>query len=262
MTSIPAPFSTFDLTGRTAVITGGSRGLGRETTLAFARAGADVLISSRRVESCEALAREVRETTGRRAVVHAAHAGKWDEIDGLAAAAYEAFDRVDVLVNNAGMSPFYETPSTVTEELWRKVVDVNLTGPFRLSALIGERMVADGGGSIINVSSAAANAPHGGVIPYAAAKAGLNAMTQAYARAFGPTVRVNAVLPGAFLTDISKAWDMEEFERHAAGFALRRGGEAHEIVGTMLYLASDASSYTTGALLAVDGGYVLPGDAG
>ncbi|MCW3017466.1 MAG: 3-oxoacyl-ACP reductase [Solirubrobacterales bacterium] len=256
------PFAAFDLTGRTAVVTGGSRGLGRHTVLALAAAGADVLISSRRQESCEALADEVRRDTGRAAYAHACHVGKWDEVDGLAAAAYEHLGRVDILVNNAGMSPFYDTPQDITEELWHKVIDVNLTGPFRLTALIGARMAQDGGGSIINISSAAATAPHAGVIPYAAAKAGLNAMTMAYARAFGPTVRVNAVLPGAFFTDVSKHWDMGRFEREADGFALRRGGDPEELVGTMLYLASDASSYTTGALLPVDGGYLLPADAG
>jgi NAD(P)-dependent dehydrogenase (short-subunit alcohol dehydrogenase family) len=256
------PFAKFDLSGRTAVVTGGSRGLGRHTVLALAAAGADIVISSRRLEPCEELAAEVRETTGRRAFAHAAHMGRWADVDGLAEAAYEHLGRVDVLVNNAGMSPFYDTPKDVTEALWHKVIDVNLTGPFRLTALIGPRMAADGGGSIVNVSSVAATAPHAGVIPYAAAKAGLNAMTQAYARAYGPTVRVNAILPGAFFTDVSRHWDMEAFEREARGFALERGGDPEEMVGTMLYLASDASSYTTGALLNVDGGYVLPADAG
>jgi NAD(P)-dependent dehydrogenase (short-subunit alcohol dehydrogenase family) len=252
----------FSLEGRKAVITGGSRGLGRATALAFAEAGADVLISSRKQESCEEAAAEIRERTGREAIAHAAHAGNWDQLGGLVDRAYEAFGKLDVLVNNAGMSPLYEKPDTISEELWDKVLAVNLKGPFRLCALIGKRMVADGGGSIINVSSAGALAPHAGVIPYAAAKSGLNALTEAFARALGPSVRVNAILPGTFLTDISDHWDMEEFEREANGFALRRGARPEEIVGSMLYLASDASSYTTGALLEVDGGYVLPPDSG
>jgi NAD(P)-dependent dehydrogenase (short-subunit alcohol dehydrogenase family) len=259
---VPSRLSRFDLTGRTALVTGGSRGLGRETVLALAEAGADVLIASRRVESCERVAAEVRRRTGRRAVAHACHVGRWDEVTALAETAYETFGRVDILVNNAGMSPLYDTPASVTEALWDKVLDVNLKGPFRLTALVGERMARDGGGSIVNVSSVAAIAPHGGVIPYAAAKAGLNAMTQAFARALGPAVRVNAVLPGAFLTDVSRAWDMERFAREARGFALRRAGAPEEIVGTLLYLASDASSYTTGALVEVHGGYLLPPDAG
>jgi NAD(P)-dependent dehydrogenase (short-subunit alcohol dehydrogenase family) len=250
----------FDLTGKVALVTGGSRGLGAETVRAFAAAGADVVIASRDADSCRALAEEIERETGRRALAHACHVGRWAEVEGLAEAAFAAFGRVDVLVNNAGMSPLYEDVADVTEELWRKVIDVNLSGPFRLCALVGSRMARDGGGSIINVSSVAATHPAPEVIPYAAAKAGLNAITQAFARAFGPTVRVNAVLPGTFLTDISKAWDMEAFERRAQAYALRRGGEPGEIVGTMLYLASEASSYTTGSLLTVDGGYLLVGE--
>jgi NAD(P)-dependent dehydrogenase (short-subunit alcohol dehydrogenase family) len=245
----------FDLHGRTALVTGGSRGLGRETVLAFARAGADVMIVSRKQQACDALAEEVRSTTGRRAIAHACHVGRWAELERLVEHAYEELGRVDVLVNNAGMSPLYEDLGSVSEELWRKVLDVNLTGPFRLSALIGPRMAADGGGSIINVSSVAAEYPQASSVPYAAAKAGLNAITLGCARAFGPSVRVNAVLPGTFLTDIAAHWDTERFEREAREFALQRGAQPHEIAGTMLYLASDASSYTTGALLRVDGGY-------
>jgi NAD(P)-dependent dehydrogenase (short-subunit alcohol dehydrogenase family) len=160
------------------------------------------------------------------------------------------------------MSPVYDTPADVSEELWDKVIAVNLKAPFRLTALVGPRMAEAGGGSIVNVSSIAAEMPHGRVLPYAAAKAGLNALTLGYARAFGPQVRVNAIMAGTFLTDISAHWDMERFEREAEGFALKRGANPDEIIGTMLYLASDASSYTTGAVLRVDGGYLLPGDAG
>ena len=131
---------------------------------------------------------------------------------------------------------------------------MNLKGPFRLTALVGERMAAGDGGSIINVSSTASIRPTPNVIPYAAAKAGLNAMTEAFALAYGPKVRVNCIMPGPFLTDISKAWDMPAFERQAKGFALRRGGDPDEIVGAAIYFASDASSFTTGAILRIDGG--------
>jgi len=246
--------ATFDLTGRTAVVTGGSRGLGRHTVLAFAEAGADVLISSRRQESCEELAQEVRDRTGRRAFAHATHVGKWDEVDALAAAAYEHLGRVDILVNNAGMSPFYDRPQDVTEELWRKVLDVNLTGPFRLTALIGERMVADGGGSIINISSTAALRPAPDGLVYAGAKAALNAMTEGLAKAYGPQVRVNALLPGAMRTDVTKAWGDDAVESAVSRIALRRSGEPSEIVGAALLLASSAGSYITGSILRVDGG--------
>lgn len=249
------PADLFDLSGRVALVTGGSRGLGREIVLAYAAAGADVIIASRRQESCDALAAEVLETTGRRALPVAAHVGRWSDMDTLARTAYDEFGRVDVLVNNAGMSPRYDDVTEVSEELWDKTLGVNLKGAFRLTALIGARMAAGEGGSIINVSSVAARHPKPEVIPYAAAKAGLNAMTQGFAHCWGPNVRVNAILPGSFLTDISLAWDEEAFAAESAGYAMRRGGRPEEIVGAALYLASGASSFTTGALLDVDGGY-------
>ncbi|MDA0160320.1 SDR family oxidoreductase [Solirubrobacter ginsenosidimutans] len=253
--------ASFDLTGRVALVTGGSRGLGRATVLAFAAAGADVVIASRKLDDCQAVAEEV-EALGRKALPHACHVGRWNELDGLIATTYETFGRVDVLVNNAGMSPLYDRVENVSEELWRKVIDVNLSGPFRLTATIGARMAAGDGGSIINVSSVAARYPLPEVIPYAAAKAGLDALTVGFAHAFGPAVRVNSVQPGTFLTDVSKHWDMDAFERESQGFALQRGASADELEGTMLYLASDASTYTTGAVLRVDGGYLPPQRSG
>jgi len=223
--------------------------------LGFARAGADVVIASRKVESCRALARQVEAETGRRALAHACHVGRWQDLDRLADAAYQTFGKVDVLVNNAGMSPLYDQVVNVTEDLYDKVLAVNLKGPFRLTALVGTRMAAGAGGSIINVSSVGSIRPYGDIVPYAAAKAGLNAMTVAFAHAFGPKVRVNCIMPGTFVTDINRGWDWKEFDaKHAVRFALRRAGEAAEIVGAALYLASDASSYTTGTILRVDGG--------
>ena len=244
----------FDLTGKVAVVTGGSRGLGREMVLAFAERGADVVIASRKLANCEAVADEVR-SLGRRALPVAYHAASWDGAEELAAAAYAEFGKVDVLVNNAGMSPLYPSIDAVTEDLYDKVMGVNLKGPFRLSALVGTRMVADGGGSIIFVSSIASQRPTAGELVYGAAKAGVNALTYGLARTLGPTVRVKCIVPGPFLTDISKAWDMDSFNRSArAGFALQRGGEPGEIVGAALYFATAAGSYTTGTTLNVDGG--------
>jgi NAD(P)-dependent dehydrogenase (short-subunit alcohol dehydrogenase family) len=254
------PPPSFDLTGKVALVTGGTRGLGREMVAGLAQAGADVVIASRDAEACAAYANEITAATGRRALPYGVHVGHWDELDGLVEAAYAAFGRVDVLVNNAGMSPLYESVDTVSEALFDKVIAVNLKGPFRLSALVGTRMAAVrgdgevGGGSIINVSSAAAVRPRADVLPYAAAKAGLNALTAGLARTFGPTVRCNAIMAGTFLTDISRAWDHDRFAERARGFALQRGAQPREIVGTALYLASDASSYTTGAVITVDGG--------
>jgi NAD(P)-dependent dehydrogenase (short-subunit alcohol dehydrogenase family) len=221
--------------------------------LAFARHGADVVIASRKVANCESVADEVR-SLGRRALAVGYHAASWSDADALADAAYSEFGHVDVLVNNAGMSPLYSSLAEVSEELFDKVIGVNLKGPFRLSANVGTRMMARDGGSIINVSSVASHRPSPSEAPYAAAKAGINSLTRSLAAAFGPAVRVNCIVPGPFLTDISKAWDMATFTEHAkTAYALGRGGEPHEIVGAALYFASDASSYTTGALLDIDG---------
>jgi NAD(P)-dependent dehydrogenase (short-subunit alcohol dehydrogenase family) len=234
-------------------VTGGTRGLGLAMVRAFASAGADVVVVSRKPEACDEVVATLR-SEGIRAAGCACHVGHWDELETLVEVVYRDFGRIDVLVNNAGVSPLYTKLSEVTEELFDKVISVNLKGPFRLAALVGERMVADGGGSIINVSSTGAVRPTSDIVPYAAAKAGVNAMTIGLAHAFGPTVRVNAVMPGPFLTTISRAWDMDVFADRARTFPLRRAGRPEEIAGAALYLASDASTYTTGSILTVDGG--------
>ena len=248
----PAPL--FDLTDRVVLVTGGSRGLGREMAFAAARCGADVVIASRKLDSCRDTAAQIEAETGRAAMPYAVHVGRWSELDGLVDAVQQRFGRIDVLVNNAGMSPVYDKQTDVTEKMFDAVVNLNLKGPFRLSALVGERMVAAGGGVIINVSTHGSLRPHPSFIPYAASKAGLNAMTEGLAMAFGPTVRVNTLMPGPFLTDISKAWDFAEGQNPFGHFALQRAGNPDEIVGAALFLMSDASSYTTGSILRADGG--------
>jgi NAD(P)-dependent dehydrogenase (short-subunit alcohol dehydrogenase family) len=248
-----ADTNLFDLSGKVALVTGGSRGLGREMSLAFARAGADVVVASRKLESCAETVAEI-EALGRRGLAHACHVGTWNDLDVLVDTVYAKFGRVDVLVNNAGMSPLYPSLDQVSEALWDKVLAVNLKGPFRLSALVGSRMQQGPGGSIINVSSIAAERPTSTETPYAAAKAGLNALTIAFAQAYGPKVRVNAIQAGPFLTDISRAWPEGVEDFLAARAALGRAGRPDEVVGTALYLASDASSFTTGAIIRVDGG--------
>lgn len=246
------------LAGRVAVITGGSRGLGRAIAEAFAHAGADLVIASRKLDACERAAEEITAATGRNVVPTACHVGHWAELDHLVETAYSHFSHVDVLVNNAGMSPVYPSLIDVGEDLFDKVVAVNFKAPFRLSALFGERMKAAGTGSIINISSTASTQPTPRELPYAGAKAALNAVTVGFARALGPEVRVNTIVPGPFLTDISKAWDLDAFGEHAKTFPLRRGGQPSEIVGAAMYLATDTSTFTTGATLVVDGGASLP----
>jgi NAD(P)-dependent dehydrogenase (short-subunit alcohol dehydrogenase family) len=254
----PAPWRTpadrFDLTGKVILVTGGSRGLGRSMVGAFAAAGADVVVTSRKLEACEAVAAEVTAATGRRALPLACNVGRWDELDGLVDGAYGAFGRVDVLVNNAGMSLLYGRATDVTEAMWDRVVDLNLKGVFRLTALVGARMVEAGGGSIVNVSSVGSIRPNPAILPYGAAKAGMNSLTVGFAHTYGPTVRVNCIMAGPFLTDVAKAWDMEAVNVGARRHALGRVGEPDEVVGAALYFASDASSFTTGAVLRVDGG--------
>ena len=238
-----------------AVITGGSRGLGLEIARAYARCGARLVIASRKAEACERVAAEIQAESKQDCIGVGCHVGRWEDCDRLAEVAYERFGRVDILVNNAGMSPLYESLPQVSEDLYDKVLAVNLRGPFRLASIIGTRMAAGEGGAIINVSSIAAVQPTPTELPYALAKAGLNALTVGLARAFAPKVRVNCIMPGPFLTDISKAWDPEMFAkmaRHAS--PMQRGGEPHEVVGAALYFASDASSFTTGAVLKIDGG--------
>jgi NAD(P)-dependent dehydrogenase (short-subunit alcohol dehydrogenase family) len=250
---IGSPADLFDLTGRIALVTGGSRGLGRAIVLAFAQAGADVIVSSRKQHACDDVAAEVA-ALGRRSKGEVCHVGRWSEIDALVERVYDEFGRLDVLVNNAGISPLYDDTPSVTEELWDKVISVNLKGPFRLTALVGSRMAAGDGGSIINVSSIGALRPDRHTIPYCAAKAGLNVMTAGFADELGPKVRVNAIMPGPFYTDISSGWDHEAFDERRKAFPLRRAGQPDEVVGAAVYFASDASSFTTGSTLVVDGG--------
>ncbi len=247
---MPQPHPLFDLSGQVALVTGGSRGLGREMALAFADAGADVIISSRKADACEAVADEIRRR-GRRAAAMPAHAGRWDEMDALAERAWAAFGRVDLLVANAGMGPM--TPShEVSEALFDSVVSLNFKGPFRLIANIADRMARSDGGSVIATSSIASLEPMPAVVSYAGAKAALNAMVVSMAAEYAPRVRINAIAAGPFLTDIAKAWTEEARER--APNALGRPGRPEEVVTTALWMASPSSSFVTGTVVRCDGG--------
>jgi NAD(P)-dependent dehydrogenase (short-subunit alcohol dehydrogenase family) len=245
---------SLDLKGRRALVTGGSRGLGRAISLAYAEHGADIVIASRKLGACEVLAEEIQERFGRKALAVACNVSDWNECDQLIDKVNATWGGVDVLVNNAGISPLYSAVSSISEELFDKVLAVNLKGPFRLSTRLGDEMVARGGGTIINISSLSAIRPTADVVPYAAAKSGLNNMTESLAAAFGPTVRVNAIMPGRFATDVSAHWDKDIVAAAVAGHALGRVGKPEEIVGAAVYFASDASSFCTGAVLRVDGG--------
>ncbi|MFM6932685.1 MAG: SDR family NAD(P)-dependent oxidoreductase [Novosphingobium sp.] len=240
----------FDFTGKVALVTGGSRGLGYQMVKAFAERGADVIIASRKLENCEAVAEECR-ALGVKALAISAHVGKWPDCDRLIEKAYAAFGRVDILVNNAGMSP--RAPShEVTEALFDSVVNLNFKGPFRLASQIGKRMYDAGSGCIINVTSSGSLMPLPQVVPYGSSKAALNAMSESFAHEYAPHVRVNTLSPGAFKTDIVQAWP----DKGEGPIPTPRGVAADpaDIVTAALFLASPASVNITGALVRCDGG--------
>jgi len=251
---VKTPAELFDLAGKVAVVTGGSRGIGKAITWGFAAAGADVVIASRKLENCQAVASEVTAATGRKALPVACHVGRWEDCDRLVDTVYEHFNRCDVLVNNAGMSPLYGDLRSVTEEYYDKVHAVNARGPFRLGVLFGSRMAEGDGGSIINVTSTGSLRPAPTELPYAMAKAGLNALTLALAGAWAPKVRANLVLPGPYDTDISKAWDPAQKELVGELNPMGRIGQPDDMVGVCVFLASEAASYVNGAQILVDGG--------
>jgi NAD(P)-dependent dehydrogenase (short-subunit alcohol dehydrogenase family) len=245
---------TFTLGGKVAVVTGGSKGLGRAIALGYAHAGANVVVASRKVEACEDVAEEVR-SLGRQAIGVACHVGHWDDCELLIQRTVNEMGQLDVLVNNAGIAPVPPGLRGVTEALFDKTIAVNLKGPLRLTALASEHIA--NGGSIINISSVASlrSTPH--TVLYSAAKAGLNALTRATAQELGPRgIRVNAIVCGSFRTDnFNQSIPTPEIEEHITkAIPLGRIATPEEIVGPALFLASDASAYMTGALISLDGG--------
>jgi NAD(P)-dependent dehydrogenase (short-subunit alcohol dehydrogenase family) len=254
--------NTINLSGKVAVVTGGSRGLGLAITRGLSRAGATVAVASRKLEACVQVVEEI-VAAGGRASAHAFNAGRWEDCDRLYSEVTERWGGAQILINNAGMSPVAPSSLETTEALFDKIIAVNLRAGFRLSALFGSQMVRTNGGSIINISSSGSLRPRPDFAPYAAAKAGVNVLTATFAQEFGPKVRVNTVMPGPFHTDATQAWSRSEgFTRHSEqSMPLRRAGEPPEIVGAVLYLVSDLASFTTGACLTVDGGHSVGGQS-
>jgi len=246
----------FDVNERVILITGGSRGLGAAMSLGLAQRGARVIIASRKLPSCKELAARINDA-GDQAHPLECHVGHWESLGAVIDTAAERWGRLDGLVNNAGMSPLAPSLLETSETLFDKVIGVNLKGPTRLTALAATAMARTGGGSIVNVSSLASVRPTPVTTVYAAAKAGLNALTTATAIEYAPAgVRVNGIICGTFDTDAASGFvrDPARLPDILRPIALNRVGRPDEIVGAVIYLLSDASSYTTGSVMTIDGG--------
>ena len=257
--------SRFSLERKVALITGGSRGIGRATALGFAQAGADVVVSSRKLDDLEKVASEVR-ALGRRALPIAAHIGRMENIQALVETVMKEFGRIDVLVNNAATAPAYASCLEATERLWDAIMNLNLKGLYFLSQAAALVMKEQGGGRIVNVSSIDGYKPQENVGIYSIAKAAVIMVTKSMARELaGYNIRVNAVAPGAVDTKmLNSLWtELPESQQKEARAAvsgrtpIQRIADPDEIAGGIIYLASDASSFMTGETILIDGGAML-----
>jgi NAD(P)-dependent dehydrogenase (short-subunit alcohol dehydrogenase family) len=248
----------FDLTGKVAVVTGSTKGIGRAMVQGLAEAGASVVVSSRKQELCDQVAAEVAAATGRDTLALACHVGDWDAIPGFVDAVVERFGRVDVLVNNAGITPAREGPAEIGLDIWRKIFSVNLEGPLRMSQCVVPHMRAQGGGSIVNIASMGAYSGGPLVCAYGASKAALINLTKSQAQEWAQwNVRVNVLSPGPFRSEMVRgaaSFDPGFEDRIAAATLQQRIADPAEIVGPVVYLASDAASYVTGDDISVSGG--------
>jgi NAD(P)-dependent dehydrogenase (short-subunit alcohol dehydrogenase family) len=249
---------SFDLTGKVAIVTGSTKGIGRAMARGLAEAGASVVVSSRKQDLCDEVAAEIGEATGSATYGRACHVAEWDAVPGFVDDVVDRFGRIDVLVNNAGISPSRAGVSDMTLDLWRKVFAVNLEGPLRMSQCVAPVMRDAGGGSIVNIGTMAAYHSGPAVSAYGASKAALRNITRTMAMEWVDwNVRVNLLSPGPFATEM-----VEGAARNAPGFKemiaegtlMKRVAEPHEIVGPVVYLASDASSFVTGDDISVSGG--------
>jgi NAD(P)-dependent dehydrogenase (short-subunit alcohol dehydrogenase family) len=245
----------FSLEGKVAIITGGSRGIGRKIAEEFAKAGASVVVSSRKLEACEQAVREI-EKSGGRALAVAAHTGKIDQLEALADATLAHFGKIDILVNNAGTNPHFGATINIEKGAWDKTFDVNVDGVFFLTQAVFEKWMRDNGGTIINMASVAGLRPAPMTGAYCVTKAALIMLTQVLASELGAYgIRVNAIAPGFIKTDMSKAvWTSDMFKERVKLLPVPRLGETEDLIGAALYLASGASSFMTGETIVIDGG--------
>lgn len=253
-------FSQFSLEGKVALVTGGSRGIGAATAMAFARAGADVAVASRKLPELEKVAAEITKL-GRKSLAVPTHIGHMDELQPLVDKVLAEFGRIDILVNDAGVSPVMDSVLDLEERAWDSIIDLNMKGLFFLSQAVARVMKENGGGAIINVSSIFGEKPYPGLSAYSISKAGIIMITKTLARELAPyNIRVNAVAPGFIntqLLNIRFKLVPEDRLKIIESILMKRIGEPEEIAGTMIYLASDASSYTTGQTIFVDGGWLI-----
>ena len=249
----------FDLTGKVALVTGASRGIGQAIAEAYARQGAEVIVSSRKLDGCEAVARRINESGGKAAAI-ACHIGDMAALEALFAEVGRRWGRLDVLVNNAATNPYYGHVLDTDLGAFQKTVDVNIRGYFFASILGGRIMRGQGGGAIINVASVNAVRPGPKQAIYSITKGAVLNMTKAFAAECGPHgIRVNAILPGLVRTKFAGALlaDTDQLERYVGQNPLRRVGEPQDIAGAAVFLASDDASYVTGEFLVVDGGFLV-----
>ena len=248
----------FDLTGKVAIVTGSTKGIGRAMVEGLAAAGAGVVVTSRKQDLCEKVADEVADATGSEVLPLACHVGEWDAIPSFVDRVKEHFGRIDVLVNNAGINPAHVTVTDMTLDYWRKVFSVNLEGPLRMSQCVAPVMRDGGGGSIVHIGTMAAYGPGPAICAYGASKAALRNLTRSMAMEWAPwNIRVNILSPGPFVSEMmmgAAKSDPGYLDMVADGTLLKRVADPSEIVGPVLYLASDASSFVTADDISVSGG--------
>ena len=251
----------FDLTGQVAVITGASRGIGATLAAAFADAGARLVLAGRKIEGLESVAAGIRAKGGEVLCV-ACHTGRQSDTEEVAARAQAEFGGLDVLVNNAATNPHFGPILEAQESHWDKTLEVNVKGYVHMVQSCVPRMRERGGGRIVNVASVAGMVPHTGLGVYGVTKAAVLMLTKTLALDLAPeNIRVNAIAPGLIQTRFSEAlWSTPEMrERALDSIPQHRIGQTEDLVGAVLYLASEASSFTTGSVLVIDGGQTLGG---
>jgi len=260
--------SKFSLNGKVAIVSGGGRGIGKAIAQGFAKAGARVAITSRKVNDLDATAAEIKAFGGEAFPVPA-HLGKMEEINRMVGAVMDKFGRIDILVNNAGTAPALASVLDSEERLWEAVINLNMKGLYFTSQAVARIMKKQGGGKIINIASVDGFKPEPGVSIYSISKAGVRMVTKAFAMELAPfNIQVNTIAPGPIDTKmLNSHWvnlPPEEAKKQKALMAemtaMGRIGEPEEIAGAAVYLASAASSYTTGAEIVIDGGFLqVPG---